>query len=40
MNRSLYSSTIQTFLTTDTETIIGKLSIQNEFSLVQEQRDS
>jgi hypothetical protein len=40
MKREYYSDSITNFLTTPTETIIGKLTANNDFSLEQSQRDS
>lgn len=40
MNRAYYSATIKDFISADSKHIIGEISSQNEFSLLQTQRDA
>lgn len=40
MNRAYYSNTIQNFIKSSTDEILGKLSIENEFNLESSQRDA
>ena len=40
MKREYYSETISNFLRTSTEEILGKLAVNNDFALIQTQRDA